>query len=483
MKFMKKVLSIVLCFTFIFTVFYFNSSASDKQDFEYTISGDTIKITKCNLKDKEIVIPDIIEGHDVTAVDFMAFARCFDVEKIIIGKNMKSIGDGAFSNCSALSKIIVSIENSSYVVEDDVLFNKDKTEIICYPAQKNSKKYIMPDSVEIIKMLSFSKCAFLEEIELSENLNTISMYSFTGCEKLVSIYMSSKVEKIEQDAINECFKNLLIYFDGSSEQWNNINIDGSSKKQLSKIAVCKDTDENYEIKLTDKDIQLSYLSKVPFELKVSDNKVIKVEGVPKENTSGKHEVTAKITPLKSGESTISAVAENGFVLCKFNYTVAKCTHPSFHFTKTEKAFTCTENGIEIYTCDYCDYTETSTVKAIGHSLGEWEVETKATKDKEGLEVRICNNYNCDYKEERTIPKLQTTEPDNSTGSTTTFLLGDVDGNKKVNASDARKVLRYVAGLEQLNSTQLKAANVDGNKSVTATDARRILRHVAGLEKL
>ena len=63
------------------------------------------------------------------------------------------------------------------------------------------------------------------------------------------------------------------------------------------------------------------------------------------------------------------------------------------------------------------------------------------------------------------------------------MLGDVDGNKKVNASDARKVLRYVAGLEQLNSTQLKAANVDGNKSVTATDARRILRHVAGLEKL
>ena len=383
MKFMKKVLSIILCFTFIFTVLYIQTSAKivSEGDFIYDVNEvkGTAKITKYNGNDKEIIIPDTVEGYNVTSIELLAFASCSNVETIKIGKNMQSISDGAFSNCFALSKIIVSTENSSYVVEDDVLFNKDKTVIICYPAQKNSKTYIMPDSVETIKMRSFSKCAFLEEIELSENLNTISMYSFTGCEKLVSIYMSSKVKKIEQDAINECSKNLLIYFNGSSGQWNSINIDGSSKKQLSKIAVCKDTDENYEIKLTDKDIQLSYSSKVPFELKVSDNKVIKVEGVPKENTSGKHEVTAKITPLKSGKSTISAVAENGFVLCNLNYTVAKCTHPSFHFTKTEKAFTCTENGIEIYTCDYCDYTETRTVKAIGHSLGEWEVETKATK--------------------------------------------------------------------------------------------------------
>ena len=259
----------------------------------------------------------------------------------------------------------------------------------------------------------------------------------------------------------------------------------NDSKILDNVVVCKDNDKNFDIKLTDKDIQLSYSSKVPFELIVSDNSVIKVNGTPKENTSGKYEVTAKITPLKSGATTISAVAENGFVLCNFKYTVAKCTHPSFHFTKTEKAVNCTENGIEIYTCDYCDHSEERSVKAIGHSLGEWEVEVKATKDKEGLEVRICNNYNCDYKEERIISKLPTTpEPDDSNGNTSTkFVLGDVDGNKKVNASDARKVLRYVAGLEQLNSNQLKAANVDGNKSVTATDARRILRHVAGLETL
>ena len=255
-------------------------------------------------------------------------------------------------------------------------------------------------NVSSSRPVAFSKCAFLEKVELSENLKTISMRAFFDCEELNSIFMSSKVEKIEQYAITECSKNLIIYFNGNNEQWNSINIDGSSdeQKQLNNIVVCKDADKTLTINLTDKDIELPYSSKVPFELKVSDNKVIKVEGITKENASGKYEVTAKITPLKPGVTTISAVAENGFVLCNFNYTVANCTHPSFHFTKTEKAVTCEQDGKEIYACDNCDYTETRTVKATGHTFSEWKVDVKPTKDKEGLEIRSCS---CGKTEGRT----------------------------------------------------------------------------------
>ena len=60
-------------------------------------------------------------------------------------------------------------------------------------------------------------------------------------------------------------------------------------------------------------------------------------------------------------------------------------------------------------------------------------------------------------------------------------LGDVDGNGSITATDARKILRYVAGLDTLSLSQQNVGDVDGNGSVTSTDARRILRHVAGLE--
>ena len=58
--------------------------------------------------------------------------------------------------------------------------------------------------------------------------------------------------------------------------------------------------------------------------------------------------------------------------------------------------------------------------------------------------------------------------------------GDVDGNGQVTAIDARYILRYVAGLETLNDSQLAVADMDKNDEVTAIDARFILRQVAGL---
>ena len=47
-------------------------------------------------------------------------------------------------------------------------------------------------------------------------------------------------------------------------------------------------------------------------------------------------------------------------------------------------------------------------------------------------------------------------------SFTIVVRGDLDGNGKVNAADARVVLRYVAKLQNLNKAQIKAADADGN---------------------
>ncbi len=66
-------------------------------------------------------------------------------------------------------------------------------------------------------------------------------------------------------------------------------------------------------------------------------------------------------------------------------------------------------------------------------------------------------------------------------SAATFLLGDVDFNGKVNASDARITLRAAASLQQLSDDKKKIADVDGNGRVNASDARKILRVSARLD--
>lgn len=58
--------------------------------------------------------------------------------------------------------------------------------------------------------------------------------------------------------------------------------------------------------------------------------------------------------------------------------------------------------------------------------------------------------------------------------------GDVNGDGKVAAADAREALRASAKLEKLSDTEIKAADMNNDGKVTASDAREILREAAQL---
>lgn len=63
-------------------------------------------------------------------------------------------------------------------------------------------------------------------------------------------------------------------------------------------------------------------------------------------------------------------------------------------------------------------------------------------------------------------------------STESYCLGDVTGDSRVPAVDARKVLRFSARLETLTARQQALADVDGNAIINEVDARNILKFVA-----
>ena len=143
--------------------------------------------------------------------------------------------------------------------------------------------------------------------------------------------------------------------------------------------------------------------------------------------------------------------------------------------------TCTEKGAaEHYKCTVCGklFSDAAgktaitdpTVNATGHSY-EWVVTKPAQVGVAGeqeLTCKVCK----DVKEKKTIPALEEE-----------YMLGDVDFNKKVDATDARLALRAAVGLEKLSEKAKKAADVDKNSAVNATDARLILRAAVGLEIL
>ncbi len=69
------------------------------------------------------------------------------------------------------------------------------------------------------------------------------------------------------------------------------------------------------------------------------------------------------------------------------------------------------------------------------------------------------------------------------GSAADAKLGDVNGDGKVNAADARETLRISAGLTVATDEQKLLADANGDGKVTAYDARMILRAAAKIEAL
>ena len=60
-------------------------------------------------------------------------------------------------------------------------------------------------------------------------------------------------------------------------------------------------------------------------------------------------------------------------------------------------------------------------------------------------------------------------------------LGDINGDGKITASDARKTLRVAAGIDFFDDEVFSVADVDKSGKITASDARKILRVAANLD--
>lgn len=109
--------------------------------------------------------------------------HAFDVsclESIVIPKSVVSIGEGAFLTLE-LKEILVDEGNPQYLSDNGVLYNREKTTLVQYPAKKATLGFTIPESVTYIGDYAFYEYNAAGRITIPENVTTIGRYAFESC--------------------------------------------------------------------------------------------------------------------------------------------------------------------------------------------------------------------------------------------------------------------------------------------------------------
>ena len=157
--------------------------------------------------------------------------------------------------------------------------------------------------------------------------------------------------------------------------------------------------------------------------------------------------------------------------------------------------TYTAPGVRTYTCTVCDATRTEEVEQL---VAEYVGDDKSTIMEDVGLVAVAGNKVSDFLANASDGavildkngKEMKADAIPGTGATlvlpdgtehTIVVLGDVNGDGRVLAGDARLALRSAVGLESLEDSYYKAANVNSVSEVEVADARMILRASVHLE--
>ncbi|MBR6035246.1 MAG: leucine-rich repeat protein [Paludibacteraceae bacterium] len=138
----------------------------------------------------------------VMSIGESAFSFCAYLVSIDLPAGLTSIG-GAFYSCGALSSISVPEENEHFCDIDGVLFNKQKTVLIKYPAHREGDSYTVPEGVTSIGQDAFDH-SILKTINLPKSLTDIGAGAFDYCYALKAIDIPAGVTNIGEMAFSEC---------------------------------------------------------------------------------------------------------------------------------------------------------------------------------------------------------------------------------------------------------------------------------------
>ena len=150
-----------------------------------------------NKQDASFTVP-----NTVTTID--GFEGNKNLRTIVIPESVTNIINRALENCESLKNINVDSNNPNYSSLNGVLYNKNRTILVTYPAGKTETTFTIPNSVKTIDDFAFSGAESLISINIPSSVTKISSYAFVNCSSLESISIPNGITIIETGTFMGC---------------------------------------------------------------------------------------------------------------------------------------------------------------------------------------------------------------------------------------------------------------------------------------
>ena len=181
---------------------------------------DNVTEIKINTFNDCINLTNIKLPEKLKKIELYSLGGCLSLKELAIPDSVTTI-EATFFSCYNLQAINVVGSNKYFCSENGVLFNKDKTKILAYPAGKSSTLYYIPETVITIGDNAFGRCRNIINIYIPESVNNIGALAFEGCRNLSNVYYAGTEEEWKQIEIqeeeNEYLLNATIHYNSSAE--------------------------------------------------------------------------------------------------------------------------------------------------------------------------------------------------------------------------------------------------------------------------
>lgn len=160
-------------------------------------------------------------------------------KSLVIGSGVTYVDiHDLFQEVTCLSKITVNKNNKYYSSDSSgVLFNKNKTELLLYPASNTRTSYKIPSGVKKIADLAFWGSDHLKSLTLPSSLETIGKRAFSSCYRIENIKIPARTKTIGEDAFESCkFKKITV--DKNNKYFSSDSAGVLFNKKKTKLILC-----------------------------------------------------------------------------------------------------------------------------------------------------------------------------------------------------------------------------------------------------